>query len=563
MFKRRSQNDQSNFWISYADLMAGLLFVFILLIGAIVSKSMIMREDLHKKQEKLGQTEITLMEKMEKLDVAQEKLKALTRALDQREAVLREVNSTLLDTKLKVAKQKEIINQDKEKISKQEQLVTTQKSELTEKQKELLRKQQEIARKKRELLEKKKALTQTKQVVKEKEKEITEKKQVIVQKTQEIIQKKKIITEQEEKIRLQAEEVRKLHRLLADLQHSMAEANKEMERANQENRRLSGRVVALGGDLNRTQQMLRSQKELSQTKEERIGQLQALITLTKDSLKLKESELEKLNQLLLARNSKIDTLSKKVILLQNLTEETNATLEEKQKKLQEYEGRVIVLSKNLTEKEHELKLKDQKLADLLDAVDRKKTKYDALVAKLQSQRAQIKSLTGIKLKVIAALKETLGSRINIDRRSGALKLSSTILFDKGSSTLKEESKAELKRAFEEYIGALVTNEAIRPHLDRIVIEGHTDSDGSYLLNLKLSQQRALAVMNYLLTLPIAKKYNLKKYLVASGRAYQDRIMHQGIEDKEASRRIEIKFQLKNQDAMHEIERILDDEKQLF
>jgi chemotaxis protein MotB len=309
--------------------------------------------------------------------------------------------------------------------------------------------------------------------------------------------------------------------------------------------------------------MLSSQKELSQIKQERIGQLQALITLTKDSLKLKESELEKLNQLLLARNSKVDTLSKKIVLLQNLTQESNATLAQKQKKLQEYVGRVIVLSNSLTDKEQELKLKDEKLATLLDALDKKKTRYDDLVAKLQSQKAQIRSLTGIKLKVIAALKETLGDKINIDKRSGALRLSSNILFDKGSSELKDESKEELRSAFEDYIGALVTNQAIRPHLDRIVIEGHTDSDGTYLYNLKLSQERALAVMQYLLTLPIAQKYHLKKYLVASGRAYLDSIQRGRAEDKEASRRIEIKFQLKNQDAMHEIERILDDGKQLF
>jgi chemotaxis protein MotB len=549
MFKRRSHNDQSNFWISYADLMAGLLFVFILLIGAIVSKSMIMREDLHKKQEKLGQTEVALMEKMEKLDIAQDKLKKLTTMLNQRELVLRDINSSLVDAKMKVAKQKE-------KISTQEQMVSTQQGEIAEKRAELTQKQREIARKKQELLEKKRALTETKQVVEQKAKEITEKKKVIAQKTEEIVQKKLIITEQEEKIRLQAAEVRKLHLLLSELQNSMQQANKK-------NMTLSSRVVVLGGDLNRTKQMLFGQKELSQTKEERIGQLQALITLTKDSLKLKESELEKLNQLLLARNSKVDTLSNKVVLLQNLIQESNTTLEQKQKKLQEYVGRVIVLSNSLTDKEDELKLKDAKLVSLLEAVDKKKTKYDTLITKLQSQRAQIKSLTGIKLKVISALKETLGAKINIDRSSGALRLSSNILFDKGSSALKEESKTELKSAFEDYIGALVTNEAIRPHLDRIVIEGHTDSDGTYLLNLKLSQERALAVMNYLLTLPIAQKYNLKKYLVASGRAYLDNIKRNGLEDKDASRRIEIKFQLKNQDAMHEIERILDDGKQLF
>jgi chemotaxis protein MotB len=487
--------------------MAGLLFVFILLIGAIVSKSMIMREDLHKKENRLEKAESLLAQKKKRLNLTQTKLKQLTAELDSREAILREVNSSLVDNKLQVAKQKDIIVKDKKKISSQEKLI-----DLKEK--------------------------------------------MVASQTKEIIQKKTIITEQKEQIRLQAEEVRKLHLLLTELQSSIKQADADKKQ-------LSGKLLVARGDLNRTQSMLLSQKELGQTKEERIGQLQALITLTKDSLKLKESELEKLNQLLLARNSKVDTLSKKIVLLQNLTQESNTTLAQKQKKLQEYVGRVIVLSNSLTDKEQELKLKDKKLATLLDALDKKKTRYDDLVAKLQSQKAQIRSLTGIKLKVIAALKETLGDKINIDKRSGALRLSSNILFDKGSSELKDESKEELRSAFEDYIGALVTNQAIRPHLDRIVIEGHTDSDGTYLYNLKLSQERALAVMQYLLTLPIAQKYHLKKYLVASGRAYLDSVQRGMAEDKEASRRIEIKFQLKNQDAMHEIERILDDGKRLF
>ena len=514
MFKRRSHDDQSNFWISYADLMAGLLFVFILLIGAIVSKSMILRENLYQKEEKLGQTEVALMEKMEKLDLTEKRLKSLTAKLNDRETMLRDINNSLVSSKIKVHQQKQAIAQKNQKISQKEQVVKKQKN-----------------------------------LIVQKEQTIETKKQIIEQ-------KKRVITEQEEKIRLQVEEVRKLHRLLAELQNSIKQADTDKQK-------LSGKLSIARGDLNRTQGMLLSQKELSQTKEERIEQLQALITLTKDSLKLKESELEKLNQLLLARNSKVDTLNKKIVLLQNLTQESNTTLQEKQKKLQKYVGRVIVLSNSLTDKEEELKLQDEKLVTLLEALDKKKTKYDNLVAKLQSQKAQIRSLTGIKLKVIAALKETLGDKINIDKRSGALKLSSTILFDKGSSELKEESKEELKRAFENYIGALVTNQAIRPHLERINIEGHTDSDGTYLYNLKLSQERALAVMHYLLTLPIAQKYDLKKYLVASGRAYLDNVKKGSVEDKDASRRIEIKFQLKNQDAMHEIERILDDGKQLF
>ncbi|MDD3060038.1 MAG: OmpA family protein, partial [Sulfurimonas sp.] len=90
------------------------------------------------------------------------------------------------------------------------------------------------------------------------------------------------------------------------------------------------------------------------------------------------------------------------------------------------------------------------------------------------------------------------------------------------------------------------------------IEGHTDSDGTYLYNLDLSQKRAYAVMRYLLTLDFTEKNSLKPLLLASGRADQDTIKDKKAqEDKELSRRIEIKFTLKNDDALHEIERILD------
>ncbi len=62
-------------------------------------------------------------------------------------------------------------------------------------------------------------------------------------------------------------------------------------------------------------------------------------------------------------------------------------------------------------------------------------------------------------------------------------------------------------------------------------------------------------MNYLLSLDYVKQKGIKPYMLASGRSYLDPIYKEdGTEDKDASRRIEIKFTLKNQNAMKEIER---------
>ncbi len=74
MYKNTKNKEESgNFWISYADLMAGLLFIFILLVGAIVIKYVFIqtdlqaiRSDLQKEKEALGLSEDALSEKKKK-----------------------------------------------------------------------------------------------------------------------------------------------------------------------------------------------------------------------------------------------------------------------------------------------------------------------------------------------------------------------------------------------------------------------------------------------------------------------------------------------------------------
>ncbi|MBU1657683.1 OmpA family protein [bacterium] len=290
-----------------------------------------------------------------------------------------------------------------------------------------------------------------------------------------------------------------------------------------------------------------------------LNTTQERLLITKDSLTLKTQEIQNLNNILLSNNTKIDDFNSKIIILQNLLNEANSTIFSAKKNIDDYKDKVLILSNELTAKEDSLKIKDKKLLDILQALEEKETRHDILVQRLQEQKAKIKSLTGIKIKLISELKESLGKNVQIDSKSGSLRLSSNILFDKDSDTLKESSKTELKKVFIDYIGALISNKNIKEQLDRIVIEGHTDSDGGYLYNLNLSQKRAYAVMTYLLTLDFTKNNNLNPLLVASGRSYLDTIHKNAKEDKELSRRIEIKFTLKNDDAMNEIERILDNE----
>ncbi len=304
---------------------------------------------------------------------------------------------------------------------------------------------------------------------------------------------------------------------------------------------------------------LKEQKKNLHARKTEIKVKNDTIKKQKSVINFKDEEIKKLNKLLLITNTQRDELNNKIVIMQNLLDKKKIEEKKSKAELKKYRDKVVILSNQMTDANKSIKLKDKKMLKLMNALDEKETNYNRILQSLQSQKAKIKNLTGMKVKVIAALKEELGDKISIDSKNGSLRLSSNIFFDKGSAELKEEAKGTLKEAFEEYISTLVTNPTIRPHLDKVIIEGHTDSDGSYLYNLDLSQQRAFAVMNYLLTLKFTEKYNIKPLMVASGRAYLDTIKVNGVEDKDASRRIEIKFRLKNEDAMHEIEKVLDAE----
>ena len=205
---------------------------------------------------------------------------------------------------------------------------------------------------------------------------------------------------------------------------------------------------------------------------------------------------------------------------------------------------------------HMLELKDEELAILEKKLILKSKAHQQLVEDLNITKVKVKNLTGIKIKVVHALKEELGSAINIDPKSGAIRFSSNILFNQGGYKLKESAKKELRAVLHKYIHTLLNDPKIRQYIDLITIEGHTNSDGSYLYNLELSQKRALSVMKFLYSLDFSDETLFKKYLNASGRSYAEPVLINGKEDKDASRRIEIKFRIKNELAVKELEKFL-------
>ena len=260
-------------------------------------------------------------------------------------------------------------------------------------------------------------------------------------------------------------------------------------------------------------------------------------------------------------NVSLDEKAKSISLNLAEIEKLKALLLEFDLKTKEQNDTNEKLSAEILSRQNIISLKDEELALLADKLLVQTQIHQKMVEEFDITKVKIKNLTGIKLNVIAKLREKLGKSINIDEKSGAIKFSSNILFDQNEYKLKEESKKELSIVLKKYLNTLVGDKEMRKFIESITIEGHTNSDGSYLSNLQLSQQRALAVMQFLYDSNIIDKNLLSTYVNSSGRSSSDLILDKnGVEDKDASRRIEIKFAIKNEEAVKELQNFLGDKK---
>ena len=110
-----------------------------------------------------------------------------------------------------------------------------------------------------------------------------------------------------------------------------------------------------------------------------------------------------------------------------------------------------------------------------------------------------------------------------------------IQFDLDKATIKPESDSLLQ----EIIKVIKEN----PHIKKIAIEGHTSSEGSDRHNLKLSDARAKAVMDYMIT----KGGLAKEMFTAKGFGETKMIADESTEEgKEKNRRVE--FNITAQDV---------------
>lgn len=213
--------------------------------------------------------------------------------------------------------------------------------------------------------------------------------------------------------------------------------------------------------------------------------------------------------------------------------------DELQKKQDQLEDYAVQIARQKEEMEAQEKLISQQEAYLSAAND-----------DLTRMRNQMQTIAVLRLSILEQIRQSIvevmgdASKVSIGD-NGNIILSDSVLFDLGSSEIKEDSAEVLGELIDVFYQFLSDEENAR-YVDSIVISGHTDITGTAESNRLLSTDRANSVLNYLLLGKNGKLNGYSSYFCAAGYGATRPVAGNDTEEgKAANRRIEISMILKD------------------
>ena len=259
----------------------------------------------------------------------------------------------------------------------------------------------------------------------------------------------------------------------------------------------------------------------------------------------------------------------------------NESIKERDDKIalqEQYTAEILAQQNELDEKDSQLSSQDEQLdkqkkllaelaAQLKEqqaTLNKQQSDLDEKTSLLATQQKKIDNIIGVKADVIEALQKEFSKNnvsVDIDAQTGALTLNANVMFDYDQSELTDEGKTELANILPIYCKVLLQDD-YKKYLAEIIIDGYTDTDGDYDYNLELSQKRSLAVAQYLTEiqgnfLSSDEISDLQNYLTVNGHGSANPVLDsKGNEDKDASRRVEVKFRLKDDEMISELDQIM-------
>ena len=558
-------------WISYSDMMASLLLVFLLMLCVSLLQYFTApkQEDLdrqasleeqiqeiEKREAELNALEAELKEKETALNERETKVTERENAAATKEAELQELETALNAAKEQLEKDQAALKAAQEQLKKNQEALKTAQDQLAKDQAALKAAQEQLEKDQEALKAAQEQLKKDQTALKAAQEQL-EKDEAALKAAQEKLEKDQaeLKTAQEQLKKNQAA-LKAAQEQLAKDQAELKEAQEklEIERADLETEKklLEEERAALiieKEQFEKDQETLKKAQEQLQKDQEALKAAQEKLAKDQAALKAAQEELQK-NQEQLEKDQK------------QLEEEKQAAeklREELEKRLKELGTPTPVPTPTLTpiptptppptptptpEPTETPTPEPTPTADQAE-IERQLAELKAL----QEQQAALENYS-VRNKIISSQFSAFsgsGLQISIDPDTGEIVLANSILFDAGSDVLRPEGKEFLNEFIPVYLDVLM-NPEYEGYISEVIIEGHTDTRGSYFGNLSLSQSRASNVMEYSLKVPgltRAQKEFLQSMVSATGRGSAEPVYGEdGEVDLEACRRVEFKFRMK-------------------
>lgn len=310
-------------------------------------------------------------------------------------------------------------------------------------------------------------------------------------------------------------------------------------------------MVLLQASLAQSEQDIAQQEAALAAAQTELDEKSAALATAQDELAASQDELTAAQDELAASQVELTAAQEDLAVQQLLLAAAQEAAQKTQEELDAQEAELAATLETLDSQQQQLSQQHSQIADQQQ--------------QLAQQQQQIEELVGIRTQIISDLSSALREAnisATVDPTSGAIALASDVLFDTGRSDLSDEGCARIDQFLPVYLDVLFSDE-YRSYVSEIIIEGHTDSVGSYIDNLLLSQQRAYSVASYVLAdgyaqIDEATREHLRDVTTANGRSESDLIYGaDGAEDRSASRRVVFKFRLTDEQMVTQLQAILE------
>ena len=303
------------------------------------------------------------------------------------------------------------------------------------------------------------------------------------------------------------------------------------------------------------------ESEIDEQEKRLNAQIKLNAGLTQD-LSERESELEYLKGQLEDRDTAISERTSEVTYYSDMLESEKAFRTTLQGQLDEANEKNGTLQDALDEVNEENGTLKGALESEKGAKAAAESELSGKEEELSNKTKALDEILGIRKSLVEELREEFSDTdLTVDAQTGSIIFSSDLMFERNSAVLEKSGESFLESFFPRYIEILMKDE-YRDFISEIIIEGHADTRGTYMYNLELSQERAFAVAEFFLSdteqlFGTEERDRLRKIITANGRSWSTPVLAaDGSEDADASRRVEIKFRLKDEEMIRQMADVL-------